>query len=155
MNRRVVACWVVTMALVGGHGHVVGHGQVASSGGLARQHDLEPLHGRWVVVTGEHNGRPMDGLNGGVMTVDAGHFEIKTASGAVLSGILDVDMSMQPPHLDMLHADGMRWEAVFDVDGTIFRLNYVAAGGPDPRPTGFATLPTNEESLIVLQRADP
>ena len=121
--------------------------------GAVWQSGLGSLQGRWVVTAGEHNGLPMDGLNGGVMTVDGNSVDIETASGNVLTGTLEADLSMRPPHLDLLHADGTRWEAVFDVDGATFRLNYVATGGLDPRPTGFTTLPTNEESLVVLQRA--
>jgi uncharacterized protein (TIGR03067 family) len=121
--------------------------------GAVWQSGFGSLQGRWVVTAGEHNGLPMDGLNGGVMTVDGNSVDIETASGNVLTGTLEADLSMRPPHLDLLHADGTRWEAVFDVDGATFRLNYVATGGLDPRPTGFTTLPTNEESLVVLQRA--
>ena len=113
---------------------------------------LAPLQGRWVVTAGEHNGESMDSLNGGVMAIDGAAFEITTVSGNVLTGTLEVDASMRPTHLDLLHASGTRWEAVFEVDGTLFRLNYVDASGVDPRPTGFTTLPTNEESLIVLNR---
>lgn len=113
---------------------------------------LAPLQGGWVVTAGEHNGEPMDALNGGVMTIDGASFEIATVSGNVLTGTLEVEASMSPQHLDLLHANGTRWEAVFEVDGTVLRLNYVDASGEDPRPTGFKTLPTNEESLIVLSR---
>ena len=37
--------------------------------GLSAQDAAAPLQGRWVVVDAEHNGKPMKGLNGGVMTV--------------------------------------------------------------------------------------
>ena len=94
----------------------------------------------------------MDALNGGVMTIDGASFEIATVSGNVFTGTLEVGASMSPQHLDLLHASGTQWEAVFEVDGTVLRLNYVDASGEDPRPTGFKTLPTNEESLIVLSR---
>jgi len=120
---------------------------------FAQQTDtLAPLQGRWMVTAGEHNGAPMDALNGGVMAIDGAAFEISTASGNVLTGTFEVEASMRPKHLDLLHANGTRWEAVFEVDGTVLRLNYVDASGVDPRPTGFKTLPTNEESLIVLNR---
>ena len=134
---------IVAVALVGFH----------ATSALAQQADaLAPLQGQWVVTAGEHNGESMDALNGGVMTIDGAAFEITTASGNVLAGTLEVEASMRPQHLDLLHADGTRWEAVFEVDGVVLRLNYVDASGLDPRPTGFKTLPTNEESLIVLRR---
>ena len=105
------------------------------------------------MTCGEHNAEPMDALNGGVLTVDDAAFEIRTASGNMLTGMLRGDASTRPTQLDLMHADGTRWEAVFEVDGTVLRLNYVDASGLDPRPTGFKTLPTNDESLIVLRRA--
>ncbi len=122
---------------------------------VARQDDaVASLQGRWVVTAGEHNAEPMDSLNGGVFTIDGATFEIRTVSGNALSGTLRVDGSMQPQHLDVLHADGTHWEAVVEVDGSTMRLNYVDASGLDPRPTGFKTLATNEESLLVLRRED-
>ena len=134
---------VVAVALVGFH----------ATPAFAQQADaLAPLQGRWVVTAGEHNGEPMDALNGGVMAIDGAAFEIITVSGNVIAGTLEVEASMRPKHLDLLHADGTRWEAVFEVEGTVLRMNYVDASGVDPRPTVFKTLPTNEESLIVLNR---
>ena len=65
-----------------------------------------PLQGRWVVVDGEHNAKPMKGLNGGVMTVTGTAFEIRTASGNMLKGTLKLDASTKPAQMDMVHADG-------------------------------------------------
>ena len=105
---------IVAMALVVFH----------ATPAVAQQADaLAPLQGRWVVTAGEHNGEPMDALNGGVMTIDGAAFEITTASGNVLMGTLEVEASMRPKHVDLLHANGTRWEAVFEVDGTVLRLN--------------------------------
>ena len=145
MRHVALTVVVVAIALVGFH----------ATPAFAQQVDaLAPLQGRWVVTGGEHNAESMDSLNGGVMTVDGPAFEIRTASGNMLTGTLTGDASMRPHHLDLLHADGTRWEAVFDVAGATLRLNYVDASGLDPRPTGFKTLATNEESLIVLRRED-
>ena len=54
--------------------------------------------------------------------------------------------------MDMIHADGAVWEAVFETTGDTFRLNYVEKREKDPRPTGFKTSEKTEESLVVLQR---
>ena len=54
--------------------------------------------------------------------------------------------------MDMIHADGAVWEAVFETTGDTFRLNYVEKREKDPRPTGFKTSEKTEESLDVLQR---
>jgi uncharacterized protein (TIGR03067 family) len=121
---------------------LLAHAQDPSSG----------MQGRWVVTGAEHNGKPMTGLNGGVMTVTGNGFEIRTASGNVLKGTLRLDASKKPAQMDMIHADGTEWEAIYEVSGETFRLNYVAKGLKDPRPTAFATSPTTEESLIILRR---
>ena len=128
---------------------------VGATTARAQQADaLAPLQGRWLVTGGEHNGEPMDSLNGGVMTVDGAAFEIRTVSGNLLRGTLRLDASERPPHMDLLHADGTRWEAIYEVDREALRLNYVDAEGTDPRPTSFVTSAATEESLIILRRED-
>jgi uncharacterized protein (TIGR03067 family) len=111
-----------------------------------------PLKGRWVVTGAEHNAKPMTTLNGGVMTISGSAFEIRTSSGNVLKGTLRLDAPRKPFHMDMVHADGVQWEAVYEVTGDTLRLNYVEKEQKDPRPTGFATSAATEESLIVLRR---
>jgi uncharacterized protein (TIGR03067 family) len=138
MRRLVEFCLAVTLAF-------------ASATALA-QDATAPLQGRWVVVDGEHNGKPMKGLNGGVMTVTGSAWEIRTASGNMLKGTLKLDASKKPAQMDMIHADGTVWEAVYETAGDTFRLNYVEKGEKDPRPTGFKTSEKTEESLVVLQR---
>jgi uncharacterized protein (TIGR03067 family) len=110
------------------------------------------LQGRWVVTGAEHEGRPMPGLNGGVMTVTRDAFEIRTASGNVLRGTLKVNATRKPAEFDFLHADGARWEAIYEVTGDQFRLNYVEAGGKDVRPKDFTTSAQTEASVITLRR---
>ena len=112
------------------------------------------LQGRWVVTAAERNGKPLDIIKGGVMTVRGETFEVRTASGNILTGTLRLDPSRQPAQLDMLHADGVRWEAIYDVRDGILRMNYVEAGGQDPRPASFSTSAASEETLIVLRRED-
>ena len=113
---------------------------------------LASLQGRWVVTGAEHDGKPFDAIKGGVMTIAGDGFEIRTASGNMLKGTLKPDPSKQPSQLDMVHADGERWEAIYAVDGDTFRLNYVQGGGKDPRPTTFATSNTTEATVITLRR---
>ncbi len=123
-----------------------------SAASAAAQDASAALQGRWVVVDAEHNAKPMKGLNGGVMTVTGNGFEIRTASGNVLKGTLTLDATKKPAHVDLVHADGTVWEAVYEATAGTFRLNYVEKGEKDPRPTGFKTSEKTEESLIVLQR---
>jgi uncharacterized protein (TIGR03067 family) len=113
---------------------------------------LAVLQGRWVVIAGEHNAKPLDVIKGGVMTVTGDAFEVRTASGNVLKGTLRLDASRKPAHMDLLHADGEKWEAVYEMTSEGFRMNYVEAGGKDPRPVAFTTSEQTEESLITLRR---
>jgi uncharacterized protein (TIGR03067 family) len=116
------------------------------------QGTLAPLQGRWVVTAAEHQGKPFDAITGGVMTIAGNGFEIRTASGNMLKGTLSLDAEKQPSQMDMLHADGERWEAIYAVDGDTFRLNYVKGGGKDPRPTTFMTTDATEATVIILRR---
>lgn len=115
---------------------------------------LAPLQGRWVVTGGEHEGKPLDAIKGGVMTIAGDAFEIRTASGNLLKGTLRLDRSKRPFQMDLLHADGVRWEAIYAVDGDAFRLNYVEAGGKDARPETFTTSDKTEASIVTLRRED-
>jgi uncharacterized protein (TIGR03067 family) len=119
---------------------------------IAQDRDaLALLQGRWVVTSGEHNGKPLDAIKGGVLTISGDSFEIRTASGNLLKGTLRVDISKQPSHMDFLHADGTRWNAIYEVSGEAFRLNYVEAGN-DPRPAAFTTSDKTEETIVSLRR---
>jgi len=111
-----------------------------------------PLQGRWVVTAAEHEGKPFDAIKGGVMTIAGDAFEVRTASGNMLMGTLRLDPSKQPSQMDMIHADGARWEAIYIIEGETFRMNYVEAGGKDARPATFTTNDTTEATVIVLRR---
>jgi uncharacterized protein (TIGR03067 family) len=115
------------------------------------QDPLAPLQGRWVVASAEHQGKPFDVITGGVMTIAGAGFEIRTASGTLLRGTLRVDTSARPWQLDLLHADGERWEAIYVLEDREWTLNYVAAGD-EPRPSTFATSPASEATIITLRR---
>ena len=54
--------------------------------------------------------------------------------------------------MDMVHADGVQWEANLRVDGrTGFRLDYVALKvGKEPETGSLPQVEKTEESLIVL-----
>ncbi len=110
------------------------------------------LQGSWTVIAAQHGGKPMDGLSGGVMTVTGERFEIQTASGNQLKGVLKLDKSKKPAVMDLMHDSGMHWEAIYQVDGEDFKLNYVPAGGKDKRPTAFKTSPDTEASIVILKR---
>lgn len=111
-----------------------------------------PLQGRWVVTGGEHGGKPMDAIKGGVMTIAGNAFEIRTAGGSVLKGTLRLEASTTPFKMDLVHADGDIWEAVYETTPDTMRLNYVEKGGKDPRPVSFTTSEKTEESIVTLRR---
>jgi len=111
-----------------------------------------PLQGRWVVTGGEHGGKPMDAIKNGVMSIVGNAFEIRTASGNVLNGTLRIDASTRPFKMDLVHADGDVWEAVYETTADTMRLNYVEKGGKDPRPVSFTTSEKTEESIVTLRR---
>lgn len=113
------------------------------------------LQGRWEVTSGEHDGKPMPAIVGGIMTIAGDQFQIRTASGNVLRGSLSIIGNASPSQLDLVHADGSRWEAIFEVTQDTFRLNYVDAGGMEPRPTTFTTSEKTEASIVALKRSKP
>jgi uncharacterized protein (TIGR03067 family) len=110
------------------------------------------LQGRWVVTAAEHQGKPFDAIKGGVMTIAGDAFEVRTASGNMLKGTLTLDASKQPSQIDMVHADGVRWEAIYAVEGETLRVNYVEADGKERRPITFTTNDATEATVIVLRR---
>lgn len=123
-----------------------------STGLHAQDSALAALQGRWTVAAAEHRGKPFDLIKGGVMTVSGSDFEIRTATGNLLRGKLQLDNSTRPFHMDLLHADGDRWEAIYETSGDSFRLNYVEANGKEPRPQTFTTSDTTEATVISLTR---
>ena len=117
------------------------------------QTGIDPaLQGNWMVVGSEHQGKPTSALNGGTMTVTKTRFEIHTAAGNLLTGELRLDRKKRPAQMDFLHDSGLHWEAIYQVRGDDLKLNYVAAGGKDKRPSSFATSPESEASVVILKR---
>lgn len=116
------------------------------------QAPLAELQGRWVVVRGESQGQPLDVIAGGVLTIAGDGFEIRTAAGTLLKGTLRADTTKPPFHLDLLHADGERWEAIYAVDGDTLMLTYVPAELGARRPSTFTTSPESNATLVVVRR---
>jgi uncharacterized protein (TIGR03067 family) len=112
---------------------------------------LLPLQGRWVVTGAEHGGKPFDPIKGGVMTVTGEQFEIRTAGGTLLRGTLRLETSALPYRMDLLHADGARWDAIYEISGDVLRLNYVDAES-ERRPEMFVTGESTEATIVMLRR---
>lgn len=113
--------------------------------------DLAPLQGQWTVTAAEQGGQPFDAIKGGVLTIEGDAFTLVTASGNKLDGKVDVDASESPQTLDFLLSSGAVWQAIYAVNGDIFRLNYVEQED-GPRPTVFATTAESLSTVIVMRR---
>jgi uncharacterized protein (TIGR03067 family) len=111
------------------------------------------LQGSWVVIGAQHGGKPMDGLNGGTMTVTGDRFEIHTAAGNLLKGTLEVDTKAKPATMRFIHDSGLRWQAIYEAKGDDFKLNYIDSAGRDKLPTEFRTSPDTEATLVILKRS--
>lgn len=126
---------------------------LAAAGALVAQSAVDPaLQGNWIVVGAEHDGKPTTSLNGGTMSVTGSRFEIHTAGGNLLTGDLRLDRNKTPAQMNLIHDNGTRWEAIYEVHDDGFKINYVAAGTKDQRPATFSTSTDTEALLVILKR---
>ena len=129
-----------------------------TAGGVATAADpaageFARLQGAWTVTAAEQNGKPLDVIKGGVLTITDRNFALKTAAGNEFKGELRINAETSPKQLDFVHAGGTTvWEGIYTADGDVFRLNYVEAGGRDRRPTLFATSADSPGLVIVMRR---
>ncbi|MGC3982558.1 MAG: TIGR03067 domain-containing protein [Steroidobacteraceae bacterium] len=116
----------------------------------------DALQGTWVVTAGQHEGKSMDVVVGGVLTITGNNFKIHTASGADLQGQLQIDASKRPAEINFVHTSdvlkGTRWLAIYKIEGQTLSLNYVDAVLQEPRPSQFVTSNATEASLLTLRR---
>ena len=115
--------------------------------------ELARLEGGWMVVAAEQRGKPFDAIRGGGLVIEGRTFFLKTAADNEFKGEIRIDPTKSPKQLDFVHATGgVVWQAIYTVDEEMFRLNYVEAGGRDPRPTLFATSSDSAGTVIVMNR---
>jgi uncharacterized protein (TIGR03067 family) len=139
--RFLIVLWLATEA----SGAVYAQGSVAD--------EFAKLQGSWTVTAAEQNGKPLDVIKGGVLTITDRNFALKTAAGNEFKGELRLNPMTSPKQLDFVHAGGTTvWEGIYTADGDAFRLNYVEAGGRDKRPTLFATSADSAGLVIVMRR---
>lgn len=112
-----------------------------------------PLQGTWVVVAAEHEGKPMDVVVGGKLTISGQDFSIHTASGNELQGRFEAASDRSPSEVEFIHANGVRWSGIYEIADGALRLNYVDTSGKEPRPARFATSVETEASLLTLRRS--
>lgn len=115
--------------------------------------ELKTLEGGWMVVAAEQRGKPFDAIRGGALVIEGRNFLLRTAAKNEFKGEIRIDPSKSPKQLDFIHAQGgVVWNAIYTVDEETFRLNYVEAGGRDPRPTLFATSSDSAGTVVVMNR---
>jgi uncharacterized protein (TIGR03067 family) len=115
--------------------------------------EFKKLEGGWIVVAAEQRGKPFDAIRGGALVIEGRSFLLRTAAKNEFKGELTIDPTKSPRQLDFIHAQGgVVWNAIYTVDEETFRLNYVEAGGRDPRPTLFATSSESAGTVIVMSR---
>jgi uncharacterized protein (TIGR03067 family) len=141
MNLRLLSTVIVCLWIAG----VAAQNQAAD--------ELAKLQGGWLVVAAEQRGKPLDAIRGGGLVIEGNTFFLRTAAKNEFKGEIRVDPTKSPKQLDFIHATGgVVWNAIYTVDEETFRLNYVEAGGRDPRPTLFATSSDSGGTVIVMNR---
>lgn len=114
------------------------------------------IAGSWMVTDAEHEGRPLNSVVGGTLTISGEEFKIRTVGGSELRGRIQVNAKKIPHELDFIHiggvSEGARWLAIYQINADTLRLNYVDAKGKEPRPSRFATSSDTEASLMALRR---
>ena len=104
------------------------------------------------MTAAEQNGKPLDAIKGGVLTITDRSFALRTAAGNEFTGDLRINPATTPRQLDFVHANGTVWEAIYSADRDVFRLNYVEVDGRNKRPTLFATSSDTAGTVIVTRR---
>jgi uncharacterized protein (TIGR03067 family) len=122
----------------------------------AEKKEFEKLAGTWVVVEAEKDGKPLDRLQDGTLTITNQNFAIKTASGFELKGDLRIDPTKKPKTVEFAHQDGVlrdkTWEGIYELKGDELKLCYSEADTEKPRPTEFKTEDKSGLLSMVLKR---
>lgn len=122
----------------------------------AAKKELKALQGKWVVVAAEQDGDSLDRVVGGVMTIKANNFHIKTKGGTELKGDLILNPAKNPKHIDLAHQDGplkdKTWQGVYELKGDTLKLCYAEADSEKERPSEFKTLKNSKLMVFELKR---
>jgi len=122
----------------------------------AAKKDFEKLQGTWVVTAAEQDGKPLDRLQGGKLTVKDQNFYVKTAGGTEMKGDLSLDPAKKPKHIDWLHQEGLlrekTWQGIYELDGDDLKICYAEADSGKDRPDEFKTEADSKRLLVILKR---
>jgi uncharacterized protein (TIGR03067 family) len=117
--------------------------------------DSEQIQGKWVVVSAELAGKPVDEVVGDEVTFDRNKCLIKHVKrNDTDSGTFQLDSSKKPKQIDM-KAEGADkpTEGIYELDGDKLKI-CISDDHADERPTKFATSPERKKlGLLVLKRA--
>src|SRR5687768_9090329 len=79
--------------------------------------EFAKLQGAWTVTAAEQNGKPLDVIKGGVLTITDRGFTLSTAAGNEFKGELRINSATSPKQLDFVHAGGSQvWEGIYTAD---------------------------------------
>jgi uncharacterized protein (TIGR03067 family) len=161
-----IAVWlVVFLVSVGG---VTGcnrgdKGTVPSGKGTAHQKpsdakkDEERLQGTWLVVSGEHAGKPVpDKMVQGLRQIMKGNrLTIQLGTETLAEGTFTLDPTKKPPAIDVevIEKDGKTRKGlgIYELDGDTLKL----CMDPKERPTDFKTKAGSEAKLTIYKREKP
>lgn len=122
----------------------------------AAKKDFEKLQGVWVVTGAEQDGKALNRLQGGKLTVKDQNFHVKTAGGTEMKGNLSLDPAKKPKHIDWLHQEGLlrekTWQGIYELDGDDLKICYAEADSGKDRPDEFKTEADSKRLLVILKR---
>jgi RNA polymerase sigma factor (sigma-70 family) len=117
--------------------------------------DSEQIQGKWVVVSAEVGGKPIDEIVGDVMIFDGNKgFVNHIKRDDTDLGPFELDPSKKPKHIDMTAKGADKpTPGIYELDGD--KLTICIADDAEARPAKFATSPERPKvGLIVLKRAN-
>jgi uncharacterized protein (TIGR03067 family) len=112
--------------------------------------EAKKLDGTWVVASATFDGKALDEMKDGQVTIAGDKFTIKSKDGKETKHTFKVDPSKKPKTMDLMlvkkepnAAPGL---VVYELDGDTLKL---AIGPPDKRPT---ELTDKGHPLVILKR---
>lgn len=125
-------------------------GSTASLAADDKSDEAKKLEGTWVVTSATFNGKALDEMKDGRITITGDTLTIKPKDGKEIKHTFKVDPSKKPKTMDLVlgkkepnAAPGLM---IYDLDGETLKL---AIGPPDKRPT---ELTDKGHPLVMLKR---
>jgi uncharacterized protein (TIGR03067 family) len=119
--------------------------------------DEERLQGTWLVVSGEHAGKPVPAemVQGLRQTMKGNRLTVQSGTKTLGEGTFTLDPMKKPPAIDveLIEKDGKtkRGLGIYELDGDTLKL----CMDPKERPTDFKTKAGSEAKLTIYKREKP